>query len=64
MFLLVALTTGPVVSAESCRACNCRFNNIEGLTHLIQERINHVLADEPCKLCMYMHIIIARNSEP
>ena len=57
LFFLALLTTGPLVNAQSCRACNCRFNNIEGLTHLIEERINHVLADEPRSYaCMHMHV--------
>ena len=58
LFFLALLTTGPLVNAQSCRACNCRFNNIEGLTHLIEERINHVLADEPRKLCLHAYACI------
>ena len=34
-------------SDGSCRACNCRFNDIEVLDRLIETKINESLANDP-----------------
>ena len=54
MYLLAIITVAaiPATGAQSCNACNCQFNNniIEMLSHIIQDEVNRILADEPCKL--------------
>jgi hypothetical protein len=53
MYLLAIITvavTIPVTRAQSCNVCNCQFNNVEMLSHIIEDEVNRILADEPCKI--------------
>jgi hypothetical protein len=53
MYSLAIITVAvaiPVTSAQSCSACNCQFNNVEMLSHIVEDEVNRILADEPCKL--------------
>ena len=54
MYLLAIITVVaiPASGAHSCNACNCQLtsNIIEMLSHVIQDEVNRILADEPCKL--------------
>ena len=51
MYFLAIITAValPAVSAQSCNACNCQFNNVEMLSQIIEAEVNRILADEPCK---------------
>ena len=62
LFFGTAVVTFSVATAQSCSGCNvnCRFNNVEILTQLIEAKVDRALnraaadRDEPRKL----HIII------
>ena len=51
MYFLAMITAValPAVSAQSCNACNCQFNNVQMLSQIIEAEVNRILADEPCK---------------
>ena len=50
MFCLLATAVViTVTSAQSCKACNCQFNNIQALSSLIEAQVNRILANEPRK---------------
>ena len=46
--LLAVLILTPITSgqSDSCRTCNCQFNNIEVLDQLIEYRIRSILAND------------------
>ena len=48
--IIITVVAVPATGAQSCNACKCQFNNIEMLSHFIQDEVNRILADEPCKL--------------
>ena len=56
--MLIASTTLFVsVSAHSCKACNCQFNNVQVLNDMVEAKVNQILANEPRKL-HYDHAFI------
>ena len=60
MYLLAIITVAaiPATGAQYCNMCNCQLtsNIIEMMNHVIQDEVNRILADEPCKLqCFYDH---------
>ena len=50
LFLVTAAASLSVVTAQTCNACNCQFNNVQVLSQLIEAQVNRALADEPRKL--------------
>ena len=40
---------------NSCRACNCQFNNIEVLDRMIESKINKSLANDPGEISQTTH---------
>ena len=50
LFLTATAATISVASAQSCKACNCQFNNVQALSQLIEVQVNQILANEPRKL--------------
>ena len=49
LLMLIAENTA-VPDHDTCQACNCRLNNVEILEHLVEEKINNVLAKLPGNL--------------
>ena len=49
LFLIVSTTVLSIASAQSCKACNCQFNNVQALSQLIEVQVNRALANEPRK---------------
>ena len=41
-----------VTDAQSCKACNCQFNNVQVLSQLVQAEVNRAIAGEPRKLIL------------
>ena len=41
--VVLTLVSVSSVQSDSCRACNCQFNNVEVLTGLVETMINSVL---------------------
>ena len=52
LFAAALLFLSPATSAQgdSCRACNCQFNNVQVLDRLIESKINKCLANDPGKI--------------
>ena len=57
LFIFIAGTTISAASAQSCKACNCQFHNIQVLDQLVENRVKSTLADEPCKLIVITIIL-------
>ena len=58
MYLLAIITVVaiPATGAQYCNTCNCQLtsNIIEMMNHVIQDEVNRILADEPCKLQCFL----------
>ena len=52
MTILLASGAISVANAQSCKACNCQFNNAQVLSEIVKTQVNHILAKEPSKLFM------------
>ena len=65
--IFVTATCVAAVSAQSdtCRACNCQFNNVQVLDQLIQDRIATALESGTGKfvLCHYYTLITRTGHE-
>ena len=48
--VFVAATAITAANAQSCRACNCQFDNIQLLDQLVEAKVNRNLANEPSEL--------------
>ena len=49
VILIASGTFSVSVSAQSCKACNCQFSNVEVLNDIVEAQVNRILAKEPSK---------------
>ena len=49
LLVFIAMTATYVANAQSCRACNCQFNNVKVLNQLVEAQVKSTLANEPCE---------------
>ena len=49
LVVAVCMPAALAQNANTCRACNCQFSNVEVLSRLIDERINAAVMNEPRK---------------
>ena len=52
LLLMANASVFTVTDAQSCKACNCQFNNVQALSQLVQAEVNRAIANEPRKLML------------
>jgi hypothetical protein len=57
LVVAVCIPVGLAQTADTCRACNCQFSNIQVISQLIDERINVATTNEPSKKILIMKLL-------
>ena len=55
LLVFIAIRALFAANVQSCGGgCNCRFGNIQGLIQLIEAKVKSALANESCKLIIFI----------
>ena len=54
LLVFIAIRVLFAANAQSCGGCNCRLGNIQGLIQLVEAKVKSALANESCKLIIFI----------